>query len=109
MEISSDFSIAVSEKEKFGSHEIDYLSNGTADQAYLSMRLAMSNLISSDGEPLPLFLDDSLTQYDDKRMQSTVEYLKKYSENQQIIMFTCHNSILRATENAGANTVKIEK
>lgn len=109
MEISSDFSIAVSEREKFGSHEIDYLSNGTADQAYLSMRLAMSNLISSDGEPLPLFLDDSLTQYDDKRMQSTVEYLKKYSENQQIIMFTCHNSILCAAENAGANTVKIEK
>lgn len=107
MSISKSFDINVGERDVFGSHEIDYLSSGTADQAYLSLRLALSKLICQDSESLPLFLDDALTQYDDGRMTSALKFLKEYSENNQIVMFTCHKSISATAEEIGAKSISI--
>ncbi len=106
MSISKSFEINVEEAENFGSRELGFLSSGTADQAYLSLRLAVAQLIC-DGEPLPLMLDDALAQYDDARAATALEFLKEYSENAQIIMFTCHNSICNAAENCGAMLNKL--
>ena len=108
MSISKSFDISVGERDVFGSREIDYLSSGTADQAYLSLRLALSKLICQDSESLPLFLDDALTQYDDGRMTSALKFLKEYSENNQLVMFTCHKSISDAAENFGAESISIK-
>ncbi len=105
MTISKSFDINVSETDNFGSREIDYLSSGAADQAYLSLRLAVAELISEDGEQLPILLDDSLTQYDDTRMNSAIKYLKEYSANSQMLMFTCHKAIKDSALNAGANSI----
>ena len=107
--ISKSFDINVTETDVFGSREIDYLSSGTADQAYLSLRLTLAELICNDGETLPILLDDSLTQYDDRRMKTALEYLKVYSERGQIIMFTCHSAICDVAKTIGANITKIEK
>lgn len=109
MSISKSFDINVGQRDVFGSREIDYLSSGTADQAYLSLRLALSKLICQDGESLPLFLDDALAQYDDGRMTSALKFLKEYSENNQIVMFTCHKSISDAAENLGAESIQLNK
>lgn len=72
-----------------GYHEWKFLSNGTTDQAYLALRLAMTELITDGGERLPLMLDDILLQYDEKRMENALVYLKRYAENAQILFFTC--------------------
>ena len=93
MSISNSFDINVMEKDVFGSRQVDYLSSGGADQAYLSLRLALSRLICADKENLPIFLDDSLTQYDDTRVKQALSFLKSFAEAHQTIMFTCHNSI----------------
>ncbi len=93
MTISKSFDITVRETQVFGSREIDFLSSGTADQSYLSLRLAIAELICKDAEDLPIFLDDSLAQYDDVRMQKAIEFLSEYAKAHQIVMFTCHNSI----------------
>lgn len=98
MSISKSLDINVSEAASFGSREIDYLSSGTADQAYLSLRLALAELMCNDSEKLPLFLDDALTQYDDGRTKTALQFLKEYSENTQIIMFTCHSYICEASK-----------
>lgn len=105
MSISKAFDINVSETDAFGSRDIGYLSSGTADQAYLSLRLALSELIS-EKETLPILLDDALAQYDDSRMKTALEFLKEYSEKTQIIMFTCHNAI---SEAANANKIILAK
>lgn len=105
MSISKAFDINVSEKDNFGSREIDYLSSGATDQAYLSLRLAVAQLISEDSENLPLLLDDSLAQYDDKRQNTAIKYLKEYSQNSQILMFTCHKAINDIAVENGANSV----
>ncbi len=93
MSISNSFEIFVSEADVFGSREIAYLSSGTADQAYLSLRLALSELICEDKEQLPILLDDTLAQYDDRRAKIALEFLKNYAQSGQIIMFTCHKSL----------------
>lgn len=87
-----DKEYAIQAKPKTGGyHEWKYLSNGTTDQAYLSLRLAMTELITDNGERLPLMLDDVLLQYDAERAENALEYLKKYAQNAQILFFTCRN------------------
>lgn len=105
--ISKSFDISVTQADVFGSKEVGYLSSGTADQAYLSLRLALSDLICDDGNILPVMLDDVLTQYDDPRMTDAVKFLKDYSQNKQIILFTCHSSVSDAAKSAGGKVIKL--
>ncbi len=107
MSISKSFDIAVEKSDIFGSRELDYLSSGTADQAYLSLRLALSHLLTEENHSLPIILDDSLAQYDDKRTQTALKFLKEYSKNGQIIMFTCHKSVADAANEFEANQITL--
>lgn len=100
MGISKSMEITVEETGVFGTRELDYLSSGTADQAYLSLRLAMSHLISE--EPMPVMLDDVLCQYDDSRTLKATEFLNEYSLDRQTLLFTCHKSVCDAAEKSGA-------
>lgn len=109
MGISKEFDINVSEKDKFGSREIDFLSSGTADQAYLSLRLALAKLITEENETLPILLDDTLAQYDDKRAKLALEFLSEYSNDSQVVLFTCHNSFKALSEELGAKISVLEK
>jgi len=103
MSISKGFDISVREKEVFGTREVGFLSSGTVDQSYLSLRLALAKLICDSNEKLPIFLDDSLAQYDDSRTENAIAFLKEYAESEQVIMFTCHRSISDLAEKTGAN------
>lgn len=91
LNISRSLDITVEPKESFGTRESDYLSKGTSDQVYLSLRLAISKLISE--ENLPIFLDDVLSQYDDERTANAVTFLNEYSKSTQTVLFTCHGFI----------------
>ena len=104
MTVSKSFSINVSLRENPISREAEYLSSGTFDQAYLSLRLALSSVL---GEDLPLFLDDTLTQYDDIRAQATLRFLKDYSKAGQLVMFTCHKSIFDSAQNLDCTVTKL--
>ena len=97
LSVSKSLDITVEKNNAFGTKELDYLSNGTIDQAYLSLRLALCELIT-DNEKLPLLLDDILCQYDDKRANTAIKFLKDYSKNSQAILFTCHNWITQLAE-----------
>lgn len=102
MQISKSFDINAEKNGIFGGKELAFLSSGTIDQAYLSLRLALSELMFEGSERLPIFLDDALSQYDDFRTKTALKYLKKYSEDGQIIMFTCHRSVTDSAAETGA-------
>lgn len=89
--VTDTLELSVEKTDVFGTRELDYLSIGTTHQAYLSLRLAIASLISEDA--LPIFLDDSLSQYDDTRTEHAIEFLKEFCADGQGILFTCHNSI----------------
>ena len=103
MTVSDSFDIGVTQKGVFGNREVGYLSSGTADQTYLSLRLALASLMNSQ-EKLPILLDDALAQYDDERLLNALKFLKNYSEKNQIILFTCHKQISFEAEKLGADT-----
>ena len=105
--ISKSFDILVEKANVFGTKELEYLSSGTIDQAYLSLRLALSELITKDDESLPIILDDALAQYDDTRAATALEFLKKYSQKGQIILFTCHKAMANTAEALSANKITL--
>ncbi len=103
--VTDTLDLSVEKADVFGTRELGYLSLGTTHQAYLSLRLAIASLIS-DGKPMPIFLDDSLSQYDDTRTAKAIEFLKDFCKDGQGIMFTCHNSICEIAKEQG---IEIQK
>lgn len=63
-------------------------SDGTADQLYLSLRLAVASELIPDA---PLVLDDALVRFDDARLERVMALLKNQAQNRQVILFTCQN------------------
>ncbi len=104
--VSKSFDISVQSADAFGSKETDYLSSGALSQAFLSLRIAVANLIAGE-KPLPIFLDDPFVMYDDERQEYGNNYLKNYSENGQVLLFTCREEELNSAVKKGANTVRL--
>lgn len=84
---------------------LENLSSGTIDQAYLSLRIAISKLICKN--QVPLILDDTLVRYDLKRMENTLKFFKNNEEIPQIIIFTCHDYIVKAAQTQGIKIIEI--
>jgi uncharacterized protein YhaN len=66
-----------------------YLSRGTAEQLYLSMRFALAEEYAGKAV-LPLIMDDILVNFDEHRMESCLQVIKELSQRHQILLFTCH-------------------
>lgn len=82
--LSRDFSAMVGEDSARSSL---YLSAGTMDQLYLSVRLALCKLTVPEA---PILLDDALCAFDDTRTELALKTLAKLSEQRQIMLFSCH-------------------
>lgn len=63
-------------------------SDGTADQLYLALRLAMAEELTPD---TPLVLDDVFARFDRNRLQAAMEILRELAETRQVILFSCHD------------------
>lgn len=84
---------------------LESLSSGTIDQAYLALRIAISKLIGKN--QVPLILDDTLVRYDFKRTENALEFFKNNEETPQTIIFTCHDYIVKAALAQGIKIIKI--
>jgi len=71
--------------------DIALLSAGTADQLYLATRLAVCTLVLPAEQAVPIILDDALANFDDKRCETALLWLKQEAKNRQILLFTCHS------------------
>ena len=69
-------------------HESLWRSDGTVDQLYLSLRLAVAGELLPKG---PLVLDDAFVRFDDTRLQAALEILKEEAAQKQVILFTCQH------------------
>lgn len=65
-----------------------YLSQGTVDQLYLAVRLAVCDLCLPQRPPI--VLDDALADFDDGRAAQGLALLRELAEEQQVLLFTCH-------------------
>ncbi|MCK9894427.1 histone-like nucleoid-structuring protein Lsr2 [Frankia sp. AgB32] len=74
------------------------LSEGTADQVYLALRLAAIDQLQRDraarGDvPLPVVLDDVLMAFDDHRAVAALHVLAELARHWQIIVFSHHRHL----------------
>ncbi|MBN1595915.1 AAA family ATPase [candidate division FCPU426 bacterium] len=64
------------------------LSQGAFDQFFLSVRLALAEVLTQ-GRKTPLLLDEPLAAFDPMRAQAAMECLRLLSRERQILFFTC--------------------
>jgi uncharacterized protein YhaN len=74
------------------------LSRGTAEQLYLSMRLALVREYSHHVEPLPVIFDDIFVNFDPERTRRAIESVRDLSETHQILLFTCHPHLVELVQ-----------
>jgi uncharacterized protein YhaN len=70
------------------------LSEGTADQLYLALRLAFLEDYSGRNEPAPLIVDDIFQTFDDERTAAGLGALAGTAERFQTILFTHEASVV---------------
>lgn len=78
-------------------YTIDKLSQGTMDQLYVSLRLAIS-VVMSKTYHVPFLMDDAFVHFDQVRIEKMIHILKAIPSEQQLIIFTCRMDIAKAMD-----------
>lgn len=86
------------------------MSDGTADQLYLALRLASVDEYLSRAHALPFVADDLLINFDDARAAAAFKVLAELGQKTQILFFTHHQhlvDIARATLGKSVNVISL--
>jgi DNA repair exonuclease SbcCD ATPase subunit len=67
--------------------DIEVLSQGTRDQLYLCLRIALSELLTGGKNP-PLLFDEAFYTFDEDRLKETLQVLQEIAKTTQVIVFT---------------------
>ena len=70
------------------------MSEGTADQLYLALRLAALEVRRASHPQMPLVLDDALITSDDERAANILRALARFAAGGQVMIFTHHRHLL---------------
>jgi len=73
---------------------VEAMSDGTADQLYLALRLAALDLRRASHPHMPLVLDDVLITSDDERAANVLRALARFAEGGQVMIFTHHRHLI---------------
>ena len=84
------------------------LSTGTREQVYLALRLAAVDQLDGEGERLPLFLDETLVNWDPARRDRTLALLASVAQDRQVFVFTCQPEAAQALAAHGARMVVLD-
>ena len=84
--LGQDMSLEAATQSETTLHNTLWRSDGTVDQLYLALRLAVAEELTPHA---PLVLDDALVRFDDVRLKAALEILEEVSADKQVILFTC--------------------
>lgn len=90
LHVDRSFGIDIASEGSYSFHKSDFFSGGTVDQIYFALRLAIADLVQPSDDKMPLLLDDTFVQYDDKRAKAGLTLLDELSLDRQVVLFTCH-------------------
>ena len=86
--MGEDFSLQAGAQQEDVLHDALWRSDGTIDQLYLALRLAVAEELTPNA---PLVLDDALVRFDDRRMTAALDILREMAKDKQVICFTCQS------------------
>ncbi len=78
--------------------EVKGMSDGTADQLYLALRIASLEDWLAHHSPIPFIVDDILINFDDQRAIAALQVLAELSRRTQVIFFTHHRHLVELAE-----------
>jgi len=88
LQLGEDLSLLAGAEHEDTLREALWRSDGTVDQLYLALRLAVAEALTPD---VPLVLDDALVRFDDDRLKAALGLLQKEAQKKQVILFTCQS------------------
>ena len=83
------------------------LSRGTREQLYLALRFGLIREFGEHAERLPVVVDEALVNFDPARASLAAGAFAKLSETNQVLVFTCHDTIADMFANEGAEVLEI--
>ncbi len=86
--IGEDLSVLAARDSETTLRTAAWRSEGTGDQMYLALRLAVWEVLSPES---PLILDDALVRFDQTRMKRAMDLLTELGEKRQILLFSCQD------------------
>ena len=91
-----------------GTKEAEFMSSGTEDAAYLSLRLALiKTIFSGDGKSAPpVVFDESFARLDGDRLEAALRLLTSPSFGLQSFLCTCREEEADAAESAGGYVIR---
>ena len=92
-----------------GTKEVDFMSSGTGDAAYLSLRLALIKALfdSETGDTPPVVFDESFSRLDEERLDAALSMLSSDSFGLQTLLCTCRRQESAAAERYRANRIEL--
>lgn len=109
--VTKDFTVSVLAEDDVYYRDGAYLSNGTVDQVYFALRLAIVELLAgNENRHLPMMLDDIFEQYDEGRTEDGLDFLSDYTAGgkEQVIFFTCHRYLFEQAKKNGMDAAFLQ-
>lgn len=88
LSLSEDLTLLAGAEQEDTLHEAIWRSDGTVDQLYFALRLAVAEELTAKA---PLILDDAFVRFDDVRLKAALDILKQEAEEKQVLLFTCQH------------------
>ena len=86
--LTEDLSMDAATGDEITPRSAQCRSDGTVDQLYLALRLAVAEELTPDA---PLVLDDAMVRFDDTRLAIALNILQEFAQDKQVILFTCQS------------------
>jgi len=100
LNVDGKMSLHFTESADGGKREVGFLSAGTQDLAYISLRLALIDLLFKKEKP-PLIFDESFVRQDETRLAATLKAVGEYAHENQVIILTSQNREARVLDGVG--------
>ena len=84
--LADDLTVHAGAQNEDTLHSALWRSDGTMDQLYLALRLAVAEEVTPQA---PLILDDALVRFDDQRLGEAIDLLLEAADQRQVLLFTC--------------------
>jgi len=88
LSLGEDLSLSAAADKEDVLRSSQWRSDGTVDQLYLALRLAVAEELTPDA---PLILDDALVRFDDARLAQALQILQEEAKTKQVLLFTCQS------------------
>ena len=107
--LTRQLEVTVREAGSLADQPLATVSQGTADQLYLALRLAVADLVLPSPDAAPLVLDDALLTFDDQRLDLALDCLSRLARDRQVLLFTCqHRELDRLEGGENVTVIRME-